>query len=95
MKYDTHEYLDYIRNQKHCSFCYKKGAVEPHHINQIGMGRNRKNPLIEHYSAVPVCRPCHTEYHNLGMKVYSSKHQINPFEIAHYYLAMYCKEKHI
>lgn len=95
MKYHTEEYLDYVRKFPHCSLCYKKGPVEPHHINQIGMGRNRKNPLIEHYSAIPVCRPCHTEYHNLGMKVYCNKHQVNAFEIAHYFLSKFLKDKYI
>ena len=41
------DYIDIIRNEKHCSVCMKKGAVEPHHINQIGMGRDRKRELEE------------------------------------------------
>ena len=93
MTYATEDYLSFIREQPYCSFCYTKGPVEPHHIKQIGMGRNRKKPLIEHYSAVPVCRICHSEYHSLGMKIYSIKHQVNVFEIAHYYLTKYLEYK--
>ena len=36
------DYLDKIRKEKYCSVCMKKTKVEPHHINEIGMGRNRK-----------------------------------------------------
>ena len=85
-------YLDYIRQQKHCSLCYKKGPVEPHHIDMIGMGRNRNKPLREHYSAIPVCRPCHREYHDRGEKMYCIKHQINPYDIVYHYLSKYMME---
>ncbi len=81
------DYIDIIRNEKYCSVCMKKGAVEPHHINQIGMGRDRKKELVEHYSAIPVCRQCHTTYHNLGMKEFQFKFDINVYELAHYYLS--------
>ncbi len=91
--YDTHKYLQYLRSQRHCSLCYKESITEPHHIDQIGMGRDRKKNLREHYTAIPVCRTCHTEYHNLGKKMYSRKHQINPYEIALYWLSKFLMEK--
>tara|TARA_R110002012_G_scaffold36532_9_gene103067 strand:- start:2260 stop:2544 length:285 start_codon:yes stop_codon:yes gene_type:complete len=93
VKISTKDYLDYIRQQPHCCFCYTKGIVEPHHIKYIGMGRDRKKSLREHWSAVPVCRPCHSEYHSLGEKVYSTKHQINSYEIVYHYLSKYLQEK--
>ena len=89
----THEYLQYLREQEHCSLCYKETPTEPHHIDQIGMGRDRKKPLRRHYTAIPVCRHCHTEYHNLGKKMYSIKHQVNPYEIALYYLSKFLIKK--
>ena len=89
----THEYLNYLRKQNHCSLCYKPKPIEPHHIDQIGMGRNRKSNLREHFTAIPVCRECHSEYHNLGKKMYSIKHQVNPYEIALYYLSKYLMRK--
>ena len=51
------------------------------------MGRDRKKELVEHYSAIPVCRQCHTTYHNLGMKEFQFKFDINVYELAHYYLS--------
>tara|TARA_Y100000401_G_scaffold38325_1_gene28929 strand:+ start:19104 stop:19409 length:306 start_codon:yes stop_codon:yes gene_type:complete len=89
LMYKTHKYLEYLREQTHCSLCYKETPIEPHHIDQIGMGRDRKKPLRVHYTAIPVCRPCHDEYHRLGKKMYSIKHQINPYEIALYHLSKF------
>ena len=85
----THIYLEYLREQKHCSLCHKQKPIEPHHIDQIGMGRDRKKPLREHYTAIPVCRQCHTEYHDLGKNRYCSKHQVNPYEIALYWVSRF------
>lgn len=93
LMYLTHEYLQYLREQQNCSLCYKKRDIEPHHVKYIGMGRDRKKPLAEHYSAIPVCRDCHTEYHNLGEKMYSIKHQVNPYEIAWYWLSKFLTRK--
>tara|TARA_Y100000401_G_scaffold10522_1_gene7194 strand:- start:6211 stop:6498 length:288 start_codon:yes stop_codon:yes gene_type:complete len=90
----THQYLQYLREQTHCSLCYKQTPTEPHHIDQIGMGRNRKNPkLREHLTAIAVCRHCHQEWHDLGKKRYCIKHQVNPYEIALYYLSKFLLKK--
>jgi|TARA_S200002703_G_scaffold83357_1_gene71809 hypothetical protein len=91
--YLTHKYLQYLREQDHCSLCYTKGPVEPHHVKYLGMGSDRKKELPEHYSAIPVCRACHQEYHQLGEKMYSAKHQVNPYEIAWYWLSKFLINK--
>ena len=88
------DYVDLIRSEKYCSVCMQKGLVEPHHINQIGMGRDRKKQLVEHYSAIPVCRQCHTTYHNIGIKDFQFKYEINVYELAHHYLSKYLMEEH-
>jgi hypothetical protein len=46
--YLTHKYLQYLREQDHCSLCYTKGPVEPHHVKYLGMGSDRKKELPEH-----------------------------------------------
>ena len=82
-------YLKAIRSETRCSVCYQQRTIEPHHIDQIGMGRNRKNELIEHFSAIPVCRPCHQHYHQVGRKQFEFKHGINCYEIIYDYLSKY------
>ena len=36
---------------------------EPHHCLTVGMGRNRKKQLAEHYTAVPLTREEHDAFH--------------------------------
>ena len=89
------DYLDKIRKEKYCSVCMKKTKVEPHHIKEIGMGRNRKKQLVEHYSAIPVCRPCHQTYHRIGKKTFEFKFDVNIYGLAHYYLSKHLhREEH-
>tara|TARA_R100000152_G_scaffold18399_1_gene10193 strand:+ start:7389 stop:7703 length:315 start_codon:yes stop_codon:yes gene_type:complete len=71
------KYLDYVRNYRYCIVCLKNTLVEPHHLKAIGMGNNRKKELIQHYTAIPVCRDCHTEYHAKGEKYQADKYKMN------------------
>ena len=82
----------YIREQVYCCNCMKKRPIDPHHIKQIGMGKKKKKNLIEHYSCIPVCRKCHTEYHNIGRKEFEKKHNINIYEQVHHFLSKHIFE---
>jgi len=57
------DYLDWVRG-KGCCVCGQPG--EPHHLKAVGMGRNRKRPMAEHYTVVPLCRVHHTQIHQEG-----------------------------
>ena len=87
------EYIDYIRSLKYCCVCYTKEPVDPHHLISIGMGGNRKNPNVKHYSCVPLCRKHHTEYHSHGKTIFEKKHEISLFEIAFHLLIKYFEER--
>jgi len=67
-------YLEKIRRIP-CLIC--RSEAEPHHLKAIGMGRDRKKDLIEHLTAIPLCRKHHTEIHTLGQKTFEEKHKIN------------------
>jgi len=54
------KYLEWIR-VKPCCVC--GNLSKPHHLKRIGMGRNRKKDLVEHYTAVPLCRSHHEQAH--------------------------------
>ena len=86
------EFIEFIRNQRFCCVCLKKGEVEPHHLKAVGMGMNRKKPMKEHFSAVPVCRFCHIDYHQIGMKEFEKKHKQNMYYTNHVYLVKFIEE---
>ena len=84
-------FVDYIRRQK-CIICFRSPA-DPDHLNQIGMGRNRKDPmLLEHLSCVPLCRKHHIERHASIMRVFEDKHGVNLWRENHEYLIAFLKE---
>tara|TARA_R100000808_G_scaffold24903_2_gene59203 strand:- start:5382 stop:5627 length:246 start_codon:yes stop_codon:yes gene_type:complete len=67
----------------------RDGPVEPHHLKAVGMGRNRKKEMARHYTCIPVCRPCHMDYHNIGIKDFEKKHGISVYKVNHRYLVAY------
>ena len=74
------KYIDEIRKRS-CIVC--GGQAEPHHLQAIGMGRNRKGEKIEDYSAVPLCRTHHIEMHTGGLKNFEEKYKVNLWREAH------------
>ena len=83
------KYIDYIRSQDQCCVCLEYGQTEPHHLVSVGMVRNRKKPMGEHFSAVPVCRECHQNYHNIGLKAFEEQWNQNMFRTNHKYLVLF------
>ena len=71
------KFLEYIRKFRYCIVCLKDTPIEPHHLKPVGMGNNRNKELIEHYTAIPVCRKCHREYHDKGEKYQAQKYVMN------------------
>lgn len=57
-----------------CCLCGKK--AELHHVEAVGMGRNRRE--IPHLGvlALPLCREHHTEAHALGRHTFEEKHHL-------------------
>ena len=68
------EYLEKVRKM-HCLVCGRQG--EPHHLKAIGIGRKRKNEMLEHYTVIPLCRKHHTEIHTIGIEQFNLIHRID------------------
>ncbi|KKM80596.1 hypothetical protein LCGC14_1338190, partial [marine sediment metagenome] len=51
------------------------------HLDAVGMGRNRKKEMIEHLSAVPLCRICHMEIHTVGIEIFGDRHGLNVWRL--------------
>jgi len=75
------DYLDSIRGER-CLVCGNPAIL--HHLSAIGMGRKRKNPLIEHFTAIPLCHEHHNlggdSIHRLGVLSFQKKFKINVWE---------------
>lgn len=57
---DIGKYLYYCLEHKKCAICNKDAEV--HHVDRVGMGRNRETIIHTGMSAIALCR----EHHNLA-----------------------------
>lgn len=80
------KYLSFAR-EKPCCVC--GGQAEPHHLKAVGMGRNRKKPMPEHYTVVPLCREHHTRVHSMGMDEFQKRFRVVLWKVAALLVAEY------
>ena len=77
---DTKEYLDYIEEQPFCLVCNRK--PEPHHLEAIQMGGDKRRQTIKDYSSVNLCRLHHSEVGTIGKSKFEQKYKINLWQEA-------------
>ena len=64
---------------KRCAVCGKK--AELHHVDAVGMGRNRKEICHVGMRALPLCREHHTEIHAVGREEFLKRYFLEPVRI--------------
>ena len=64
---------------KRCAVCGKK--AELHHVDAVGMGRNRKEICHIGMRALPLCREHHTEIHAVGREDFLKRYFLEPVRI--------------
>ena len=76
---DISRYVYYCTLHKTCCITGKK--AELHHIDSVGMGRNRKEIIHIGMRVLPLCRQMHNEIHQIGTKTFLDKYKIYPVEV--------------
>lgn len=81
-KFSLLEYADDITDyvyacliNKKCCICGKKADL--HHVQRVGMGRDRREIIHEGMEALPLCREHHTEDHSIGEKRFMERYHLN------------------
>ncbi|WP_311194384.1 putative HNHc nuclease [Selenomonas noxia] len=64
---------------KRCAVCGRK--AELHHVDAVGMGRNRKEICHIGMRALPLCREHHTEIHAVGREDFLKRYILEPVKI--------------
>ncbi|WP_338626201.1 putative HNHc nuclease [Selenomonas sp. TAMA-11512] len=64
---------------KRCAVCGRK--AELHHVDAVGMGRNRKEICHIGMRALPLCREHHSEAHNIGEDDFLKRYILEPVQI--------------
>lgn len=71
---DTADYIYSCLINKKCVICGKR--AELHHIDAVGMGRDRKEIVHEGMKVMPLCREHHSEIHTVGKKTFMEKYHL-------------------
>lgn len=75
-------YLYLCIEHKKCAVCNKKGEI--HHIDAVGMGRNRDTITHKGMRAVCLCRNHHNEAHSIGQARFLEKYHIYGIKLDDY-----------
>ena len=71
---DIENYLKICLEQKKCCVCGKEGEI--HHVDAIGMGRDRRTVDDSKNRKMCLCREHHTEYHKIGQEDFEKKYHV-------------------
>lgn len=71
---DIHRYVYACMMQKKCAVCGQKSDL--HHVDRVGMGRDRKEICHIGMEALPLCRLHHQEAHTHGDRVLLEKYHL-------------------
>lgn len=71
---DIPDYIYHCLVTKHCCICGM--PTDLHHIERVGMGRNRNDIIHEGMEVLPLCREHHTEAHTMPDEEFFEKYHI-------------------
>ena len=76
------EYVDDISDYVYCSLIHKKCVIcgrkaDLHHVDRVGMGRDRTDILHDGMEALPLCREHHAEAHTMPDAVFFEKYHLD------------------
>lgn len=71
---DTMDYLYACVAKKKCCICGLPSDL--HHVNHVGMGRDREDIIHEGLEVLPLCRTHHNEVHMTGQQTFNDKYHI-------------------
>lgn len=72
---DTRDYVYACLIHKKCCICGKHADL--HHVDAVGMGRDRSEIIHEGMEALSLCREHHTEYHTVGKSAFFDKYHLD------------------
>lgn len=72
---DINDYVYSCLINKKCCICGKRADL--HHVDHVGMGRDREEIVHEGMRVLPLCREHHTEAHTIGQDTFNDKWHLN------------------
>ncbi len=72
---DINDFVYSCLVNKKCCVCGTRADL--HHVDHVGMGRNRNEIVHEGMKALPLCREHHNEVHAIGQDSFQQKYHLN------------------
>ena len=72
---DINDFVYSCLVNKKCCVCGARADL--HHVDRVGMGRNRNEIIHEGMKALPLCREHHNEVHAIGQDSFKQKYHLN------------------
>jgi Protein of unknown function (DUF968). len=72
---DIQAYVHSCLINKKCCVCGR--AADLHHVDRVGMGRDRDEIIHEGMEAMPLCRKHHDECHTLGQQSFNERYHFD------------------
>ena len=76
---DIGRYVWICALNKRCAVCGRHADL--HHVDVVGMGRDRKEICHTGMRALPLCREHHTEIHSIGQEDFLRRYVLEPVKI--------------
>lgn len=78
---DIGQYVYACLKHKKCAVCGQKADL--HHVERVGMGRDRREICHIGMRALPLCRTHHEEAHTKGDEAFCAAYHLEPVQIDH------------
>lgn len=72
---DIADYVYACLINRKCAVCGKRADL--HHVDHVGMGRDREEIIHEGMEALPLCREHHQECHTIGQQSFNDKYHFD------------------
>lgn len=72
---DVSDYVYACLINRKCAVCGKRADL--HHVDRVGMGRDRDEIIHEGMEALPLCRVHHEECHTIGQQTFNDKYHFD------------------
>ena len=78
---DIERYVYCCLRHKKCCICGRKADL--HHVDAVGMGRDRREIIHEGMMVLPLAREYHQEFHRMGRDSFLKKYHLAPVRMTH------------
>ena len=79
---DIGKYLYLCLENRKCAVCNSKAEI--HHVDTIGIGRNRNTIIHKGMNAIALCHKHHMEAHNIGKNTFFLKYHVYGIQLDQY-----------